>query len=339
MLTLSSTKPTRSGYTFLGWSSSSSATSPTYYAGGTYTANASITLYAVWSRITYTVSYDANGGSGAPFSQIKYYGQVLTISNTVPTRDGYTFLGWSESSSAASPSYYAGGQFGDDRSVTLYAVWQEHNYDFSISALEVTPDTVTQYETVNIRFRIDSWDEYNNYSDIPVEVLLNGTQIYYTTVYIYAYGVKYAIAPEVDNTTYKITNVGASKCLNIRGNNLFILDNAINVVSWHDTGSNEQKWVVYELDENTHIRSAIDKSFGLNVYRSGSPFNCNIRKIAGNETDASVDIIADGESYKVKLHNYDLYLTVGNSNNDSNIYWDSASDSDYQKWIFTEINF
>ena len=34
-----------------------------------------------------------------------------------------------------------------------------------------------------------------------------------------------------------------------------------------------------------------------------------------------------------------LYLTVGNSNNDSNIYWDSASDSDYQKWIFTEINF
>ncbi len=191
VLTLSSTKPTRSGYTFLGWSTSSSATSPTYYAGGTYTANASITLYAVWSRITYTVSYDANGGSGAPFSQIKYYGQVLTISNTVPTRDGYTFLGWSESSSAASPSYYAGGQFGDDRSVTLYAVWQEHNYDFSISALEVTPDTVTQYETVNIRFRIDSWDEYNNYSDIPVEVLLNGTQIYYTTVYIYAYGVKY----------------------------------------------------------------------------------------------------------------------------------------------------
>lgn len=181
-----------------------------------------------------------------------------------------------------------------------------------------------------------AWDYWSvNNEDHPVSI----ATVLADARYILKAPTEDAIAPEVDNTTYKITNVGASKCLNIRGNNLFILDNAINVVSWHDTGSNEQKWVVYELDENTHIRSAIDKSFGLNVYRSGSPFNCNIRKIAGNETDASVDIIADGESYKVKLHNYDLYLTVGNSNNDSNIYWDSASDSDYQKWIFTEINF
>ena len=47
-LTLSSTKPTRTGYVFLGWSTSSTATEATYLAGATYTANAGATLYAVW---------------------------------------------------------------------------------------------------------------------------------------------------------------------------------------------------------------------------------------------------------------------------------------------------
>ncbi|MBP3301465.1 MAG: peptidoglycan DD-metalloendopeptidase family protein [Clostridia bacterium] len=51
-LTLSSTKPTRSGYVFLGWSTSSSATSATYKAGGSYTANKNVTLYAVWHKHT-----------------------------------------------------------------------------------------------------------------------------------------------------------------------------------------------------------------------------------------------------------------------------------------------
>lgn len=52
-LTLSTVKPTRSGYTFLGWATSSSATSATYAAGGSYTANAAATLYAVW-KLNYT---------------------------------------------------------------------------------------------------------------------------------------------------------------------------------------------------------------------------------------------------------------------------------------------
>ena len=54
-LTLSSTKPTRSGYTFLGWSTNKSATTPTYKAGDTFTTNSSTTLYAVWTQgPTYT---------------------------------------------------------------------------------------------------------------------------------------------------------------------------------------------------------------------------------------------------------------------------------------------
>jgi len=52
-ITLSSTLPTRSGYTFKGWATSSSATSATYQPGDTYTANSSTTLYAVWKKVFY----------------------------------------------------------------------------------------------------------------------------------------------------------------------------------------------------------------------------------------------------------------------------------------------
>ena len=123
-LTLSSTLPTRSGYAFQGWATSSTATSAAYQAGGSFTTNANTTLYAVWTQNTYTVSYNANGGSGAPSSQIKYGGTALTLTTSLPTRMGYTFLGWSTSASATSAAYLPGGSFTTDANTTLYAVWK-----------------------------------------------------------------------------------------------------------------------------------------------------------------------------------------------------------------------
>lgn len=123
-LTLSSTKPTRTGYSFLGWSTSSSATSATYSAGGKYTANAAATLYAVWKAHTYTITYNANGGTGAPGNQTKTYGKTLTLSSTKPTRTNYNFKGWGTSASATTVTYAAGGSYTANAATTLYAVWE-----------------------------------------------------------------------------------------------------------------------------------------------------------------------------------------------------------------------
>lgn len=123
-LTLSNTKPTRTGYSFLGWSTSSSATSATWPAGGTYTANASDTLYAVWKANTYTVKYNANGGSGAPGNQTKTYGKTLTLSSVKPTRTNYNFKGWGTSASSTTVSYAPGASYTKNASVTLYAIWE-----------------------------------------------------------------------------------------------------------------------------------------------------------------------------------------------------------------------
>lgn len=123
-LTLSSAKPTRTGYSFLGWSTSSSATTATYTAGGNYTANAAATLYAVWKANTYTVKYNANGGTGAPGNQTKTYGKALTLSSTIPTRTNYNFKGWATSASATTTTYNAGGTYTSNAAITLYAVWE-----------------------------------------------------------------------------------------------------------------------------------------------------------------------------------------------------------------------
>ncbi|HJE55380.1 MAG TPA: InlB B-repeat-containing protein [Bifidobacterium pseudolongum subsp. globosum] len=72
---------------------------------------------------SHTVSYNANGGSGAPGSQTKWWGEVLTLSSTRPTRANHTFLGWATSANGA-VAYQPGGRYGADNNVTLYAVWK-----------------------------------------------------------------------------------------------------------------------------------------------------------------------------------------------------------------------
>ena len=133
-LTLSSTKPTRTGYTFQGWGTSASDTSVNYAAGASYTSNAAITLYAIWKAKTYTVSYNANGGTDAPASQTKTHGVAMTITTSEPVREGYSFLGWSTSSTATTATWSAGGSYTTNASDTLYAVWVQNTFIVSYNA-------------------------------------------------------------------------------------------------------------------------------------------------------------------------------------------------------------
>ena len=124
-LTLATEEPTREGYTFVGWAINPNTTTVKYTAGGKYTANAEIVLYAVWRADTYTIKYDANGGKGAPESAVKAYDMGLSISGVEPTRDGYAFLGWATEPDATSATYSPCDIFTDNKDTTLYAVWEK----------------------------------------------------------------------------------------------------------------------------------------------------------------------------------------------------------------------
>lgn len=90
------------------------------YAGGFSQVHVAVD---VPPKPSHTVSYNANGGSGAPGSQTKWWGEVLTLSNTRPTRANHTFLGWATSANGA-VAYQPGGRYGADNNVTLYAKWK-----------------------------------------------------------------------------------------------------------------------------------------------------------------------------------------------------------------------
>ena len=90
------------------------------YAGGFSQVHVAVD---VPPKPSHTVSYNANGGSGAPGGQTKWWGEVLTLSGTRPTRANHTFLGWATSANGA-VAYQPGGRYGADNNVILYAKWK-----------------------------------------------------------------------------------------------------------------------------------------------------------------------------------------------------------------------
>ena len=118
-VTLSTTVPTRTGYTFLGWNTAADGTG-TAFAGGSTVSCADLTLYAQWVPDTSVVAYNANGGSGDPADQSCTSASMVTLSSTVPTRAGYTFLGWNTAAGGTGTAY-AGGSTVSCADLTLYA--------------------------------------------------------------------------------------------------------------------------------------------------------------------------------------------------------------------------
>ena len=78
------------------------------------------------TKPTYTVSYNANGGTSAPSSQTKTYGTALTLRTGKPTRAGYTFKNWNTKKDGSGTSYASGGSYKTNSAVTLYAQWTEN---------------------------------------------------------------------------------------------------------------------------------------------------------------------------------------------------------------------
>lgn len=126
-LVLSTTKPSRTGYTFSKWSTTFSSGNVTFNPGGTYTYNSPATLYAVWDPNIYTITYNANSGEfqngTGSLTEKQTYGENYYITKEQPTRRNYTFIGWATSPDATTAIYTPGQLLSSYYSVTLYAVW------------------------------------------------------------------------------------------------------------------------------------------------------------------------------------------------------------------------
>ena len=167
---VNTTKSYGSTYDYWGYGNSSGPDNVTYnqvHTSGTVTGTVSQTLYA--SRRTYTLTYNANGGSGAPASTTQYYQHVFNLSTTVPTRTGYGFVGWATSSTATTRNYEAGASYTMGTDVTLYAVWKPLAAD--ITSVSFNGQTSSYTYTLN---SVDVNDFLNNTIDVSFKIYDTG---------------------------------------------------------------------------------------------------------------------------------------------------------------------
>ena len=137
-LSSSSTAFTRTGYTYDGWSKNADGSTKDYELGGTYTANAAITLYPHWVLDAYTISYaagTAEGAAGSLAGGTKTYDVSYTLStnSTAFTRTGYTYDGWSVNEDGSTKDYALGAAYTANVARTFYPHWVINTYTLTLS--------------------------------------------------------------------------------------------------------------------------------------------------------------------------------------------------------------
>lgn len=133
---------TRNGFKLIGWSTSASSSSVSYADGENITLSNDVTLYAVWDRIvTYTITYDANGGSmqdPSPQTVTGTESEGASVYLRSATCSGWFFAGWAKSSSATTPTYTGTTvPITIHSDLTLYAVWKLPTYTVTFKQTSV----------------------------------------------------------------------------------------------------------------------------------------------------------------------------------------------------------
>jgi uncharacterized repeat protein (TIGR02543 family) len=206
--------PTKTGYTLSGWSTTDGGAA--YDFATAVTAN--LSLYALWTVNSYTVSFDANGGTGTTASVSIAYGASGTLTTNAFTYTDKFFLGWASSKSATAVEYANGGKFkmSTAKDVTLYAVWGDIlpktgialDTAYSGVAEMVVSGTQVAYETLNTASDVSiavggtltftfTVSGASNYKQIAVQGAWND--------YGWTNNAKWASAGIADGTTYTIT--------------------------------------------------------------------------------------------------------------------------------------
>lgn len=152
-ITLSTIQPSRTGYTFIGWSTNKSSSTAEYQPGATYTNNASATLYAVWQAKQIEVTFVRNTSStdNTSVKQTFTYGVTeQKFSDKGWTKTGYTLLGWNKDRDASTAQYSVLSEVSDtwintnSPKITIYAIWELNSYSLTVNPNGGTWNSTTE---------------------------------------------------------------------------------------------------------------------------------------------------------------------------------------------------
>lgn len=94
---------------------------------GTTTPSSAVLSVSVPAKPSYAITYNANGGSGAPTGQTKWYGENINLQAGIPTRAGYKFICWNTKQDGTGTNYNPSQKYSANSAVTLYAKWRALN--------------------------------------------------------------------------------------------------------------------------------------------------------------------------------------------------------------------
>ena len=177
--------PTRYGYTFLGWYLENTYINKVTFP---YEVKQNITLYAKWEKNTYNVHFELNGGKGVSDLKVSVINE-----EPIPTREGYTFLGWYFESNFINKVTFP---YEVTQNITLYAKWEE-NLPTSISFVVSAEGVLTEVNGIS---------ETNNEVIIPnevnnIEIKEIGDELFLKNTYI-----EKLVIPEI------VTTLGYKMC-------------------------------------------------------------------------------------------------------------------------------
>lgn len=180
-LKLRNTVPVKNGYTFSGWGLSADSTIVSYSAGGNYTLDEDIVLYAIWTPWSHTVTFDSNGGIGdVPEDFVTTTGvDDIIIPDCSLTKQKHKFRCWStQPSGSGGVNYYAGDGYAGVNNggvVTLYAIW-----DMTDICLYVTGECKAAefIEDDSCSFNSDGTVHYIQFIEGGQAIGLNSTAFY-----------------------------------------------------------------------------------------------------------------------------------------------------------------
>ena len=227
----------KTGYSFAGWGETQNAGT---VLTGSYTPSTRIILFPQWTPDVYVVTYNANGGNGAPTtaSQNFTYGSTALSPSAkgTLTRTGYTFAGWSTTAIASGTIYSNSSDniagtttaYTPTASITLYAKWTANTYavtfdsnsgtgtqmtNLSITAGTATPLTANSYSRTGYTF--GGWNTLANGSGTSYANSASVTLFANTTIYAQWVPVKpgvptVAISGSAGNTQITVSVTGAT---------------------------------------------------------------------------------------------------------------------------------
>ncbi len=364
---INSSVPTKNGYIFKGWSATSTYNSDNkriaYTAGSTgatttnsswsydtycintggNSSNKTLTLYAQWEPVySHTLAYNANGGSNIPSNSTVTNSSStynMTVSNSIPTRIGYTFTGWNTNSNGTGTNYSAGNSVsvGANATVTLYAKWSVNS-----STLKVNPNSGT-WNGSNLTQSFTQ--NYNTIKNIPIPTRTGHTFTEWTRTNTYG-----SLSSTTSNATYtfssinnvtdtitaqwRVNNYTVTYIDKIEGTNIQLGSSTESkpygsIIRGADKGNNTSDNTYYNKYHYVSDTSATVTTSGATVYRY---FRERMTNISGN-------IIWEDWNNKnsSRPSNVTLYIMSSNGNKYTyTITGNNSKNTSINKWAYSK---